>query len=363
MQTEPQVRFFLGANSPSGFYSLYDQLIDPVQAREILILKGGPGCGKSSLMRRVGQAAEKKGLDVEYIDCSGDPDSLDAVVIPQLRTAIVDGTAPHVVEPKYPGAVERYVNMGACYDTAALWPLRREIMDLMAAYKGCYTRAYRILGAAGEILEEQRAAMASAGLDRKLAKRAQGILSREFPRRKGVPAGRVKRRFLGAVTCRGSMTLYDSALDQCPRIYQLMDPHGLAHGLLAPLLEGAAAAGYDVVACPDPMAPHRLAHLLVPELGLAFLSRAGELAPPGGKPYRRIRLEDAAGSELPRRNRPRLRFAKKVSAALLEEGVSALAQAKALHDQLELVYNPHVDFGLVSRISQELAEEILSLQP
>ena len=89
------IRYFLGANSPDGFYSLYDQMIDPVQARRIYILKGGPGCGKSSLMRRVAQAMEEKGASVEYIACSGDPDSLDAVVFPALNTAIVDGTAPH----------------------------------------------------------------------------------------------------------------------------------------------------------------------------------------------------------------------------------------------------------------------------
>ena len=46
-------------------------------------------------MRKVAQAAEDKGLSVEYIQCSGDPDSLDAVVFPALNTAIVDGTAPH----------------------------------------------------------------------------------------------------------------------------------------------------------------------------------------------------------------------------------------------------------------------------
>lgn len=102
MQAQPQVRFFLGANSPGGFYSLYDQLIDPAQAEEIYILKGGPGCGKSSLMHRVAEAVEAHGLSVEYIDCSGDPDSLDAIVIPQLKTALVDGTAPHVVEPDFP---------------------------------------------------------------------------------------------------------------------------------------------------------------------------------------------------------------------------------------------------------------------
>ena len=86
MQAEAKVCFYLGANSPTGFYSLYET---------IYILKGGPGCGKSSLMRRVAQAMEEKGASVEYIACSGDPDSLDAVVFPALNTAIVDGTAPH----------------------------------------------------------------------------------------------------------------------------------------------------------------------------------------------------------------------------------------------------------------------------
>lgn len=95
MSTEPQVRFYLGANSPSGFYSLYDQLVDPAWAEDVYILKGGPGCGKSTLMKEVAQRAEAQGLQVEYIPCSGDPDSLDAILLPERRAAIVDGTAPH----------------------------------------------------------------------------------------------------------------------------------------------------------------------------------------------------------------------------------------------------------------------------
>lgn len=92
---EPKVSFFLGANTPSGFYSLYDQLIDPDEARRVYLLKGGPGCGKSSLMRRVAAALEEAGEAAEYIQCSGDPGSLDAVVFPRLGAAIVDATAPH----------------------------------------------------------------------------------------------------------------------------------------------------------------------------------------------------------------------------------------------------------------------------
>ena len=92
------ISYFLGANTRSGFYSLYDGF--PSGEDTFLhIIKGGPGNGKSRFMRRIGAAAESHGLDVEYVLCSGDPDSLDAVVIPDLKTALVDGTAPHAIVP------------------------------------------------------------------------------------------------------------------------------------------------------------------------------------------------------------------------------------------------------------------------
>lgn len=99
MTALPHIQYFLGANAPTGFYSLYDHLISPKEARAVYILKGGPGCGKSTLMRKVGAWAEEAGLDSEYILCSGDPDSLDAVILPGKGVAIVDGTAPQGAVP------------------------------------------------------------------------------------------------------------------------------------------------------------------------------------------------------------------------------------------------------------------------
>ena len=360
MTVSSDIQYFLGANAPGGFFSLYDQLLPPEQAQVIYILKGGPGCGKSTLMRRIGGWAGEAGLETECILCSGDPDSLDAVILPGLGAAIVDGTAPHVVEPKYPGAVERYVNMGDCYDGEALRPLKGEIMNCMRGYKGCYQRAYRCLDAAAEIMEDQRSALCTELLSQKLAKRAAGILSRELPRRASARPGQVKQRFLGAVTHQGTVCLYGTAQAQCDKIYILSDSCGLAHELLLPLLTGAVERGFDVVACPDPMAPDRLAHLLIPQLELAFLTALPGCSFPE-KPYRCIRLEAAADEELLRRNRPRLRFAKKVSAALVEEAVSSLSQAKTMHDDLEGIYNPHVNFALVEEFAQKLWRELQDL--
>ena len=44
------VYFFLGANSEEGFFSLYDQLLGG-RLDDLMILKGGPGCGKSTFLR------------------------------------------------------------------------------------------------------------------------------------------------------------------------------------------------------------------------------------------------------------------------------------------------------------------------
>ncbi len=90
-----QIAYFLGANTPQGFYSLCAQMLDPDKHRAIYILKGGAGCGKSTLMKHVAKRMKEAGEKVEQIYCSGDPDSLDALLIPGKKTAIVDGTAPH----------------------------------------------------------------------------------------------------------------------------------------------------------------------------------------------------------------------------------------------------------------------------
>ncbi len=361
MTVFPTIQYFLGANAPTGFYSLYPELLLPERARAIYILKGGPGCGKSTLMRRIGARMEAEGLETEYILCSGDPASLDALVLPELRAALVDGTAPHVVEPKYPGVVERYVNMGDCYRTEELQDWREEIVACMAGYKGCYQRAYRCLGAAADILEDVRSTLLTQALSDKLAKRARGILARELRRKPSGGVGAVKQRFLGAVTHQGVLCLYGTALAQCERVYELSDQYGLGHEMLIHILTGAAERGWDVVACPDPMAPDRLAHLLVPEQSLAFLTTGpGQTLP--CTPERRLRLDAAADSELLRRSRARFRFTKKVSAALVDEAVDSLAQAKAMHDELEALYNPHVDFDLVEEMAQDIGTQLLSMR-
>ncbi len=351
-------QYLLGANSPTGFYSLYDELIDRDTARSVYILKGGPGCGKSSFMRRVGRHAEAAGLNVQYIQCSGDPDSLDAIILPDLDAALVDGTAPHVVEPSCPGVVDHYVDLGQYYDVQGLQAHREDILERMAENKAAYRRCYRCLGAVGALESDMRELLLTDEATERLVKRAKGIISREL-KQGGAQAGKITQRFLSAVTCRGPLTLWDTVETGYKRVYELCDSYGLAHELLVPILSAAAARGYDVVACPAPLCPDRIEHLLIPALGLAFVSSTRDLAYPG-RPYRRLRLDSIISSgDSYRRNRARARFSRKVAAALLEEAVQSLGQAKTAHDALESLYNPYVDFPAVYAQADALAQALI----
>lgn len=362
---DSKVTFFLGANSPSGFYSLYDQLLDPAAARRIFLLKGGAGCGKSSLMRRVAEALTDAGERAEYIRCSGDPDSLDAVIFPDLHSAIVDATAPHVMEPKLPGVVESYVNLGRFYDHPALVENREAIQTAATAYQSRYKRAYRCLTAAAQLHEDNRELLLTSTLEARLLKRARGILSREF-KRTGREPGQAVQRFLGAISCQGILCRFDTVDALCHKVYELRDTYGLGAGMLTALAAGAMGAGYDVILCPSPLFPDRAEHLLIPELSLAFVTSTPELPYTGrdyvGQAFRRIRVDAMVDGELMAQYKSRLKFSRKVSSALLSEAVDALAQAKADHDTLEALYNPHVDFKGVYAQAEEIANELLALR-
>lgn len=104
--------YFLGANTGSGFFSVYDDFCPPGSGVFLWVLKGGPGCGKSTFMRRTTAAMEERGLESVYIHCSGDPDSLDGVIFPAIGTAIVDGTAPHGMDTL--GHRCAYLSCSAC---------------------------------------------------------------------------------------------------------------------------------------------------------------------------------------------------------------------------------------------------------
>jgi len=349
-----ETHFFLGANSPTGFYSLYDGFADPVRDR-LLIIKSGPGSGKSTFMRIIADSARKAGLSVEYIHCSGDPDSLDGIMIPEKHIAYVDGTSPHVTEPRFAGSGDLYVDLNRFYRADDLRREHEDIIRLTLAYKAQYQRAYKLIGsmkAASDGLAPKLPAEVTAAAFRRI----KGVIAREL---KGTgTGGKVTCRFLNALTHMGPVCRFDTVAALSDRVYALDNGLGLAPELIGAVADAAESKGFGTIRCLSPMAPEKTEHLIIPELRLAFVSQTEEVPYPA-VPYRHLRLDAIPDRKTTAALKSTRRSAAKITGALRDEAVKALAMAKSLHDELEALYNPHVDFDGVRGLAKTHAEKLL----
>ena len=331
---------FPGSNTAAGFTGFFESL--HAAARRTVILKGGPGVGKSTLMGKVGMHYERLGLDTAYYHCSGDPDSLDAVAVPALGLLVMDGTAPHIVDPSLPGAKDGILNLGVCLDEEQLACQAEEIAALNRDIAGCYAQAYRYLRAALTLRED-----AAAVYDAALPEKEKRVLQRELIAL--LPAagpGAENHAFCQAITWKGILQETDELLNETVCCLDL--PWGFnADALLRPVWEAAGRQGMPRTAWHDPLDAGKLGHVTA---GTAVFTTAvlmdGVLYSP-----------DMDESAL-RREASRLTFDRAACDLMVNQAVEALAQAKQKHDALERYYIDAMDYDRLEEIQQEFLSSL-----
>lgn len=170
-------KYFASANGYSGFRSYFKDVFSEEDLCRYFILKGGPGTGKSTFMKRIAENFSERVDSCELILCSSDTQSLDGVILAKKgrRIAIVDGTAPHTVDPNFPGAVSEIINLGEGWDSSGLVARRDTIIALSRTKGAEYFAAYEALALAGK-LNDRIISIAAAHFDKKRAEVAAQIL-------------------------------------------------------------------------------------------------------------------------------------------------------------------------------------------
>jgi len=87
----------LGTLTPNGARDTLQSITQQLEKR--LFIKGYPGTGKSSMMKKLAQEAANRGFDVQLVWCGLDANSIDMVILPELKFCIFDSTEPHVYFP------------------------------------------------------------------------------------------------------------------------------------------------------------------------------------------------------------------------------------------------------------------------
>ena len=350
--------FFLGANTPFGFHSLFSELYDPYDGWSAYIIKGGPGTGKSTMMKKIADICEKNGVSCEKIHCASDPSSLDALIFDSKKISIVDGTAPHIIEPKFPGAVETVLYMDAYRDDSFLRKNRAEVIRLSTENSACHKKSVRFLQASESLSRDiRRIALSCTDTDK-----AQRYASRLASRKFGTPRGTVgteRKRFLSAATPDGIYIHSQSIEKLCDDIVVIDDPYGAVSSIIVGCLRRyALGAGLDIISCPCPLHPNcGPEHIIVPDIGFAVLS---------SREYHRFVSADLkvnssrfTNSSAMKEFKSRISFSRKTEKELLEEAVSSMHQALKIHDELEAIYKTSMDFEKVDILAEKTAKEII----
>lgn len=353
-------KYFAGGNSSVGFYSLYHHIIAD-DANRIFILKGGPGTGKSTFMRKIGEQLLAQGYEIEEFHCSSDANSLDAVTIPELKVGLIDGTAPHVVDPKYPGCVDEIIHLGDFWELEALEANKGQIIELTRDNSACYKRAYRYLRAAKAIYEDIEA-INGACMDFGYANQiGANIINELF---KGVAVhsqpGTVRHLFASAITPQGPVNELPSIMDPMKDKYILKGEPGIGKSRICQKVVNAAIErGFSVEAFHCPLDPEKIEHVVIPELSVGIITSY----PPHlyeDKEATIINLNDYL-DHTKRGNYRKLLHKDTVSyEELLDRAFDQLRQAKAIHDHLEVYYVEHMDFDKMNDLRQGIVERILT---
>jgi hypothetical protein len=330
----------------------------------VYILKGGPGSGKCSLIRSVCSSLLNKGLHIWQLHCARDNDSLDGVIVPSLGFGIVDGTAPHVIEPRLPGAVEQYVNLGEAWDTAALRARKAEIARLNEQLEQSYERAYAGFAEALKVHDEWEAIYIR-NMDFKAADRlTEQLIQDLFGDAERDRIGRVHRRFLGAATPIGAVDFVPNLTQGLQRRIFIKGRPGSGKSTLLKRLAGAAEErGFDVEIYHCGFDPKSLDMVIVRELGFA----AFDSTPPHEYEPERAgdEIVDMYQACIPQdtdeRHAVALSNYRARYSARMKQSIACLAEAKSIHDELENIYVQATDFHVVDRIKARLMQEIGAL--
>ncbi len=357
---------FPGANTPQGFFSYYDNITDKANARRFFCLKGGPGVGKSSYMKRIAEELMKQGVRTELFHCSSDPHSLDGVRFPEYEIALVDGTAPHVIDPCYPGAVDEIINLGDFWDARQIREHRQEIVETQHNISYEYSRAYKYLSAAVYVSDDTDLIYNSATDHDGIEKLAADLCEMVFTQHSEGETKRIRKLFASALTPAGLVNYSDTVLYDCKRVYGLVTGENIGSLLCADTVMNTVAAqcykhGYACELFYCPMKPNtRIEHIVIPELetGFTVLNKynndetvATEI----------INLQEYICRAAVRENADKLADNDRMYSALLNNAQDSLKNAYWLHNTLESYYVPYVRFDEVNEHCRGTLEKILTI--
>lgn len=344
---------FLASNSMNGFVSYFKDFQDSKNGWFNYIIKGGPGSGKSTAMKHIANELKNICPEIITVPCSSDPDSLDAVILPNNKIIIADGTAPHIIEPKYAGVTDRIVNFGDTFNYNLLNSKKEEIISVSDEIANIYLKIYRYTKVLGTLLYEKEK-LYSKDIDIKSIKKVtEKLYFKYIPKTES--KGYTKRCFLRAVTHKGIIDYYKTVGNLCNKIICFSDSSTVASGIaMSELAKLIKNSGYDSYICYNPILHNKPENIIIPNLKIAFVLDTEK----SDFKAKKINFSKYLSNSVTESNKEKINFNNHAIKQITEKTVIVMKEAKQKHDLLEKLYSPAVDFKKTDLITKDILNDI-----
>ena len=349
--------FFPGGNTPTGFFSFFSYI--SWRGERTIHLKGSSGCGKSTFMKKAAAAFESIGFEAERFHCSNDAESLDGVCIPKAGVSIIDGTAPHVSDPAIPAAHDEIFNMADFIDQKSVIKYKDELSGLSRRKKEHFDRAYGYLASARAVYRNNEDIYSRTLDHAKLNASIIQMLGGFDGVSKPGSAGRNRKLFASAITPDGPVSYADS-LTGAKTVYVLMGETGSGTDIfLEKAREAANLRGFDSESLYCPLNVNKLEHLIIPDLDLCFTTQNKYHAAKCQNISCEIDFADFLDRDAVTQCREEIEDNGAIFEGLIGKAVEALAAQRLLHERIEEIYAPAVDFGRLTLACDEIIARLL----
>lgn len=327
--------FFAGATTSRGFVNLYDGIVDRDNCTAFFVVKGGSGVGKSTMLKKIAASLQDR-YEIEYFRCSADTDSLDGIALPDKGIAMVDGTAPHVVESKYVCCTDWTIDLSTCLDHKVLQGQKSKLVGLNKDKSDCYRYAGDAIASAGKIFDATYR-MTKDKID------YSAVLSLSHRLIEGADCSRKRALFGYAITSLGEVYL---PCKFSKKLYRLVGNRYARHIILDTIKALADVQGIKYQVFYSPLNPSVVCDLV-------FADRVISTNPNFSASDEAI---IDASAFLP--SEPDVYSLQLSERRLIDWAVGQLQRAKALHAEIEKIYIPSVDFDKVNKITAETIEKV-----
>jgi hypothetical protein len=282
------------------------------------------------------------------------------MVIPDLKVSIVDGTAPHVIEPTAPGAIEDYINLGSAWDSQALALHKDEILEMKSQIQEAFQSAYTIFNEAEKIHDEWEKIYIENMDFAKVDSVTENLIEQLFEGKDLAKTALVRHRFFGASTPIGPVDFITNLTEDISKRYFIKGRPGTGKStLLNKLAAYAQQKGFDVEVYHCGFDPYSLDMVIIQELDTAIFDSTAphEYYPDRDSDIVIDMYENAVTPGTDEKYVVELEDIIARYKAKMNEATAFLAKAKALHDDMEIFYIDAMDFRKVEELQESINQE------